>query len=225
MRLDDDLPSSCRSRWRCTRAPWRRRDRPAALALLGWWLLIGGGVTMWLGWFTQNGPADAGWTAYDPLSDSTNTPGDGMYLWIIGVMLAATSAALLSASILGTIMRRRAPGMTLLRMPVFTWSMLMTSILMIVAAPALLVAMGLLFYERVYGGVVNTMPRFAALMMLFAMANCGLPATSGFVGEFMVIMGAMKFNFWIALIAGTTLVFGAAYTRGRTTCSPPARSP
>src|SRR6266446_3663021 len=63
-----------------------------------------------------------------------------------------------------------------------------------------------------YGGVVNTMPRFASLMMLFAMANCGLPATSGFVGEFMVIVGAMKVNFWIAFLAGTTLVFGAAYT-------------
>jgi len=63
-----------------------------------------------------------------------------------------------------------------------------------------------------YGGVVNTMPRFAAFMMLFALANCGLPATSGFVGEFMVIMGAMKFNFWIAFLAATTLVFGAAYT-------------
>jgi NADH-quinone oxidoreductase subunit M len=63
-----------------------------------------------------------------------------------------------------------------------------------------------------YGGVVNTMPKFAAFMMLFAMANCGLPATSGFVGEFLVIMGAMKFNFWIALLAATTLVFGAAYT-------------
>ncbi|HWA37094.1 MAG TPA: NADH-quinone oxidoreductase subunit M [Burkholderiales bacterium] len=63
-----------------------------------------------------------------------------------------------------------------------------------------------------YGGVVNTMPKFAALMMLFAMANCGLPATSGFVGEFMVIMGAMKANFWIAFAAATTLVFGAAYT-------------
>jgi NADH-quinone oxidoreductase subunit M len=63
-----------------------------------------------------------------------------------------------------------------------------------------------------YGGVVNTMPRFAALMMLFAMANSGLPATSGFVGEFMVIMGAMKANFWLAFIAATTLVWGAAYT-------------
>jgi NADH-quinone oxidoreductase subunit M len=63
-----------------------------------------------------------------------------------------------------------------------------------------------------YGGVVNTMPKFAAFMMLFAMANAGLPATSGFVGEFMVIMGAMKANFWLAFIAATTLITGAAYT-------------
>ena len=63
-----------------------------------------------------------------------------------------------------------------------------------------------------YGGLVNTMPKFASLMMLFAMANCGLPATSGFVGEFMVILGAMKANFWIAFAAATTLVWGAAYT-------------
>ncbi|HEX2649546.1 MAG TPA: NADH-quinone oxidoreductase subunit M [Burkholderiales bacterium] len=63
-----------------------------------------------------------------------------------------------------------------------------------------------------YGGVVNTMPKFASLMMLFAMGNCGLPATSGFVGEFMVIMGAMKANFWVAFAAASTLVWGAAYT-------------
>ena len=63
-----------------------------------------------------------------------------------------------------------------------------------------------------YGGVVNTMPKFAAFMMLFAMANSGLPATSGFVGEFMVIMGAMKANFWLAFVAATTLITGAAYT-------------
>jgi NADH-quinone oxidoreductase subunit M len=63
-----------------------------------------------------------------------------------------------------------------------------------------------------YGGVVNTMPRFASLMLLFAMANSGLPATSGFVGEFMVIMGAMKVSFWLAFVAATTLILGAAYT-------------
>ena len=63
-----------------------------------------------------------------------------------------------------------------------------------------------------YGGVVNTMPKFAALFMLFAMANSGLPATSGFVGEFMVVLGAIQFNFWTGFAAATTLVLGAAYT-------------
>jgi NADH-quinone oxidoreductase subunit M len=63
-----------------------------------------------------------------------------------------------------------------------------------------------------YGGVVNTMPKFAAFFMFFAMANSGLPATSGFVGEFMVILGAIKHNFWVGFAAATTLVLGAAYT-------------
>ena len=63
-----------------------------------------------------------------------------------------------------------------------------------------------------YGGVVNTMPKFAAFFVLFSLANCGLPATSGFVGEFMVILGALKFNFWIGLMAATALIFGAAYS-------------
>ena len=74
-------------------------------------------------------------------------------------------------------------------------------------------------YDRVhsrqiadYGGVVHKMPKFAALMMLFAMANAGLPATSGFVGEFMVILAAVKVNFWIAALAATTMIVGAAYT-------------
>ena len=83
---------------------------------------------------------------------------------------------------------------------------------------ALFLCIGVL-YDRVhsrqivdYGGVVNTMPVFAAFFMLFAMANSGLPGTSGFVGEFMVILGAIKVNFWYAFAAASTLVFGAAYT-------------
>jgi NADH-quinone oxidoreductase subunit M len=74
-------------------------------------------------------------------------------------------------------------------------------------------------YDRVhsrqiadYGGVVHTMPKFAALIVLFAMANAGLPATSGFVGEFMVILAAVKVNFWVAALAATTMIVGAAYT-------------
>jgi NADH-quinone oxidoreductase subunit M len=74
-------------------------------------------------------------------------------------------------------------------------------------------------YDRVhsrqikdYGGVVNTMPKFAAFFMLFGMANAGLPATSGFVGEFMIILGAVKFNFWVAFAAASTMIVGAGYT-------------
>jgi NADH-quinone oxidoreductase subunit M len=63
-----------------------------------------------------------------------------------------------------------------------------------------------------YGGVANTMPKFAAFAVFFAMANCGLPGTAGFVGEWMVILGAVQYNFWIGLLAATTLIFGAAYT-------------
>jgi NADH-quinone oxidoreductase subunit M len=63
-----------------------------------------------------------------------------------------------------------------------------------------------------YGGVVNTMPKFAAFMMLFAMANAGLPATSGFVGEFMVILASVRVNFWLGATAATIMIVGAAYT-------------
>lgn len=85
-------------------------------------------------------------------------------------------------------------------------------------AGAMFLCIGVL-YDRLhsrqiadYGGVVNAMPRFAAFFMLFAMANAGLPGTSGFVGEFLVILGAMQSNFWIAFAAATTLILGASYT-------------
>ena len=74
-------------------------------------------------------------------------------------------------------------------------------------------------YDRVhsrqiadYGGVVNTMPTFAAFAVFFAMANAGLPATAGFVGEWMVILASVKYNFWIGLAAATALILGASYT-------------
>ncbi len=83
---------------------------------------------------------------------------------------------------------------------------------------AMFLGIGVL-YDRVhsreiadYGGVVNTMPNFAAFALLFTMANCGLPGTAGFVGEWMVILGAVKVNFWVGMAASTALIFGAAYS-------------
>ncbi len=83
---------------------------------------------------------------------------------------------------------------------------------------AMFLSIGVL-YDRVhsreiasYGGVVNTMPKFTAFALMFAMANCGLPGTAGFVGEWMVILGAVKANFWLGFAAASALIFGAAYT-------------
>ncbi len=83
---------------------------------------------------------------------------------------------------------------------------------------AMFLGIGVL-YDRVhsreiasYGGVINTMPKFAAFALLFAMANCGLPGTAGFVGEWMVILGAIQFDFWVGMAAASALIFGAAYT-------------
>ena len=83
---------------------------------------------------------------------------------------------------------------------------------------AMFLCIGVL-YDRVhsreiasYGGVVNTMPKFAAFALLFSMANAGLPATAGFVGEWMVILGAVQFNFWVGFAAASALIFGASYT-------------
>jgi NADH-quinone oxidoreductase subunit M len=83
---------------------------------------------------------------------------------------------------------------------------------------AMFLSIGVL-YDRVhsreiasYGGVINTMPKFAAFALFFSMANCGLPGTAGFVGEWMVILGAVKFNFWIGFASASALIFGAAYT-------------
>ncbi len=87
-----------------------------------------------------------------------------------------------------------------------------------VVSGAMFLCVGVL-YDRVhsreisaYGGVINTMPIFGAFAVLFAMANCGLPGTSGFVGEFLVVLAAFKANFWYAALAATTLILGAAYT-------------
>jgi NADH-quinone oxidoreductase subunit M len=83
---------------------------------------------------------------------------------------------------------------------------------------ALFLCVGVM-YDRVhsreisaYGGVINTMPKFGAFMVLFALANAGLPGTSGFVGEFLVILSSFKANFWYAFTAGTIMILGAAYT-------------
>jgi cytochrome c oxidase subunit I len=126
----------------------------ARLALAGMVLFVLGGATMWSGFLTSGGAAAASWWGFDPLSDATHSPGSGMELWIFGVLMVTVGQLLWAGCILATALRRRAPGMTLLRMPVFTWSMVATCLLTLFAFPALIVALTLLWAQRHFGGVL-----------------------------------------------------------------------
>jgi cytochrome c oxidase subunit I len=123
-------------------------------ALTALWMYVGGGITMWLGFATQDGAAAASWWGFDPLSDRIHSPGAGMDLWIYGVVLVTAAEWIWAACTLATALRRRAPGMTLMRMPTFTWTSIATALLTIFAFPALIVALGLLWAQRHYGGVL-----------------------------------------------------------------------
>jgi cytochrome c oxidase subunit 1 len=114
----------------------------------GQWLMALGGLVMWSGWLTREGAGRAGWYSYDPLARTPQTPGPGMDLWICGVLLATLGAILVAACVLATLVRRRAPGMTMLRLPVFSWTALATSLLVVFSFPSLVIAFSLLLAER-----------------------------------------------------------------------------
>jgi cytochrome c oxidase subunit 1 len=118
------------------------------LALSGFWLWLGGGLIMQSGWLTEEGPGRAGWFSYVPLSNAVNTPGVGQDLWTTGVILAAAGLTVTGACVLVTIARGRAPGMSVLRMPVFTWTELVSVLMVVGSFPVLIVAMSLLYAER-----------------------------------------------------------------------------
>jgi cytochrome c oxidase subunit I len=112
-------------------------------------MLLGlGGLVMWSGWLTREGPGRAGWYAYDPLSRTPETPGNGMDLWVCGVLLVTLGTIVTAVCILVTLLRKRAPGMTLLRLPVFSWTALVTCLLVIFSFPSLIVAFALLLADR-----------------------------------------------------------------------------
>jgi cytochrome c oxidase subunit I len=123
------------------------------LALLGYWLFLLGGLIMWAGFLTAHGASRSGWTAFDPLSDMTGDPGTGQDLWIFGVGLAALGEILWAGCILGTVARRRAPGLTMLRLSPFTWSEVVTVLMVLFSFPVLVLAMALLYAQRHLGGI------------------------------------------------------------------------
>jgi cytochrome c oxidase subunit I len=124
-------------------------------ALLGYWLYVFGALTLIWGFVTPNGGATDGWWGYTPLSNSVYTPGMGESLWTAGVFLAAGGMILQGATILWTILRMRAPGVTMLRMPVFTWTELVNALMVLAGFPAVLLAMGIVAVGRVDPSLVH----------------------------------------------------------------------
>ena len=124
------------------------------LNAFSYWLFVVGSLTAVAGFLTPDGPASFGWTAYTPLSDIANTPGSGANLWIVGLAVSGLGSILGAVNFVATIVCLRAPGMTMFRMPVFTWSVLVNSILVLLAFPILTAALMALLADRNLGALV-----------------------------------------------------------------------
>ena len=122
------------------------------LNALGFWLTTWGGIIMLSGFMTPGGAADFGWTMYMPLADAIHSPGVGSQLWIIGVGMTGVGTIVSAVNMITTILCLRAPGMTMFRMPVFTWNILVMSLLVLLIFPLLTAAALGVLYDRLLGG-------------------------------------------------------------------------
>ncbi|MFE2182409.1 cytochrome c oxidase subunit I [Streptomyces sp. NPDC059455] len=134
------------------------------LNMLSYWLYVFGGVIVVAGLLVPGGAADFGWTAYAPLNSPVRSPGVGADMWIMGLALAGFGTILGAVNFLTTIMAMRAPGMTMFRMPIFTWNTLFTSIMILMAFPVLAAALLALEADRRFGAVVFD-PRYGGPLL------------------------------------------------------------
>jgi cytochrome c oxidase subunit 1 len=121
------------------------------LNAVSYWFFLFGGITMLAGFVPTNGAADFGWTGYAPLSSLVRSPSVGGDLWVMAIALTGVSGVLTAVNIVATVITLRAPGMSMFRMPVFTWNMLVVSILVLIAFPMLTAAAAMLFADRRLG--------------------------------------------------------------------------
>ena len=124
------------------------------LNMVSYWLYLFGGIIVMLGFLTPGGAAGFGWFAYAPLSNVINSPNVGSDLWILGLTMSGMASILGAVNFITTIFTMRAPGMTMFRMPIFTWNVLLTSVLVLMAFPVLAAAMLMLEADRKFGATV-----------------------------------------------------------------------
>ncbi|WP_412541802.1 cytochrome c oxidase subunit I [Longispora sp. K20-0274] len=124
------------------------------LNAFAYWLYLFGGTIVVLGFATPNGAADFGWFAYSPLTDVAHSPGAGADMWIVGLIISGLGTILGAVNMVTTILTLRAPGMTMFRMPIFTWNLLVTSLLVLMVFPILAAALSGLAADRILGAHV-----------------------------------------------------------------------
>jgi cytochrome c oxidase subunit I len=134
------------------------------LNAFSYWLFLFGGLVVMAGFLTPGGAADFGWFAYAPLNSAINSPGAGADLWIVGLVIAGLGTILGGVNMITTVITLRAPGMTMFRMPIFTWNIFVTSVLILLAFPILTAALLVLLADRHLGAQVFDSANGGALL-------------------------------------------------------------
>ncbi|MTE18034.1 cytochrome c oxidase subunit I [Streptomyces sp. TRM43335] len=189
------------------------------LNMLAYWLYLFGGLIVVSGFFTPDGAADFGWTAYTPLSDDTRTPQVGGDLVIMGLALSGFGTILGAVNFITTIICMRAPGMTMFRMPIFTWNVLLTSVLVLLAFPVLAAALFALQSDRTFGSHIFDPSNGGALLWQHLFWFFGHPEVYiialpffGIITEVVPVFSRKPIFGYIGLIGATIAITGLSLT-------------
>ncbi|HEX5567732.1 MAG TPA: cytochrome c oxidase subunit I [Streptomyces sp.] len=185
------------------------------LNMFSYWLFLFGGLIAVSGFLTPGGAADFGWFAYTPLSDAVRTPQVGADLWIMGLVLAGFGTILGAVNFIATIICMRAPGMTMFRMPIFTWNVLLTSVLVLLAFPVLAAAMLALEADRLFQARIYNTANGGALLWQHLFWFFGHPEVYiialpffGIVTEVIPVFSRKPIFGYIGLIGATLAITG-----------------
>ncbi|MET8509578.1 cytochrome c oxidase subunit I [Streptomyces sp. NPDC004787] len=185
------------------------------LNMFSYWLFLFGGLMVVFSFLTPDGPAAFGWTAYAPLNSALRAPGVGVDLWIVGLALSGFGTILASVNFLATIIGMRAPGMTMFRMPIFTWNVLFTTILVLVAFPVLAAALLVLESDRRLGSMAFQPENGGALLWQHLFWFFGHPEVYiialpffGIVTEIIPVFARKPIFGYVTLVAATMTITG-----------------
>ncbi|MCW2878827.1 MAG: cytochrome c oxidase subunit [Sphaerisporangium sp.] len=185
------------------------------LNMFSYWLFLFGGLIVVAGFFVADGPADFGWTAYAPLSTDTYSPGIGKDLWIMGLVMSGLGTILGAVNFITTIICMRAPGMTMFRMPIFTWNVLLTSVLVLLAFPVLAAALMVLEIDRKLGAHVFRAENGGAMLWQHLFWFFGHPEVYivalpffGIITEVLPVFSRKPLFGYIGLVGATIAISG-----------------